>query len=70
MCVTRREIRQNGGSCELVLFILVVDQLLPPSVCRTGDFGWLIRAKWRSIKDEGLDKEATNDGVHVILSLQ
>ena len=71
MLVTRRAVCQDGGCRELVRFVLVVDHLLPPSDLRIGNVGWLIRAwEWRSSEDEGLGKEAEEDGVHGILPLQ
>ena len=49
MLVTRREVCQDG------CFVPVVDQLLPTSIRRIGNVGWLIWAwEWRIIEDEGL----------------
>ena len=70
MFVSRREICQDGSRCELVRFVPIVDQLLPPSARRVGDVDRLGQSwEWRITKNKRLGEKAAKDGMHGILPL-
>ena len=71
MFVPRREICQDGSRCELVRFVLIVDQLLPPSVRRVGDVCGLVRLwEWRIAENKRFGEKAAKDGMHGISPLK
>ena len=71
MFVPQRKIRQDGGCRKLVRFVPIINQLLPPSVCRVGNAGGLVRSwEWRSAEDKRLGEKAAEHGMHGILPLK
>ena len=64
MFVPRREVCQDKGCREIVCLIPIVDELLPPSVCRVGDVDGLVRSwEWRITKNKGLDEKVAEHGM-------
>ena len=71
MFVPRRKIRQDGGCCKLVCFVPIINQLLPPSVCRVDNVDGHIRSwEWTSSEDKRLGEEAAEHGMHGVLPLK
>ena len=71
MFVPRRKIRQDGGRRKLVCFVLIINQLLPPSVCRVGDVGKHVRSwEWRSVEDKRHGEKAAKHEMHGVLPLK
>ena len=71
MFVLRREIRQDGGRCKLVCFVPIINPLLPPSICRVGNVGGLVRSwEWWIAENKRLGEKAAENGMHGILPLK